>query len=222
MISIRGIYKDMLKYGKEASSLRLTPSELTNTLRWFLGNSDVKFKTQRDPHLSRNQVVVTGNYDPVEDGSDFSSITIYVLYDPNQKIIYIRDIDWTQLCIDAIECIGHEMVHQNQYRERGYESCESFFVSLSKDEEKRNDQEYLGNMDEVEAFGYSIAAEIYLKKNPDVIEHRQIIKTRMYKEYEAAFGADHPVVTKLLEFVRKYYVILQGEIDVKEPELVIE
>lgn len=209
MISIKKVYKEMLKFGEESASRRFSPPELTKVLRLFVGNNDIKIKTHRDSRVDRNQIVISGCYDPMEDESNFASILIYVTYSPTQKHIYIRNIDWSQLCVDLIECTGHEIVHQSQYRAREYDIGSTIFVSLSSDIEKRTDQEYLGNEDEIEAFGYSIAAEMYLKLTPKTLTHKHITKSATFEAYNAAFGVDHPVVQKLLEFVYRYYSQLQ-------------
>ena len=221
MLSIKSIYKDMLEFGEISSTRKFSPAEITNILRLFIGDSDIKLKTLRDRHLSNNQVVISGSYDPVEDESNFSSITIYVSYSTTQKNIYIRSIDWSQLCIDLIECTGHELIHQNQYRERGYNPSSSFFVGTSTDDERRGEQEYLGCTDEIEAFGYSIAADVYLNVGPKKLSYKHIAKTAMFKEYSAAFGSNHPIIHQLIEFASKYYIQLQGDKNAKEPGRIV-
>lgn len=202
---IKKHYQDMLAYGETIQSSKFTVPEFTALLRGFIGTEYVKVRTSRDKVVNKNQVIIGGSYDPEEDEANCPSIVIYVTYNPEQKKICIRDIDWPQLCLDLIECSGHEVIHQTQYRMRGYDIGPNIFVSLSPVERKRTDQEYLGNPDEVEAYGYSIAIEVFLKYGPKIITTKYISKSAMFKTYVAAFGRDHTVVESLLSFVIKYY-----------------
>ena len=211
------IYNDMVRIGEEAKDRKLRPSEISKLLQNFVGSDDIKVKTSRDNNVDLNQVVIGGLYDPHEDEANSSSITLYVSFNPEQKEIYIRDIDWPQVCVDIIECSGHEIIHQEQYRARGYDIGPHIFVSGSDDEEQKIDQEYLGNPDEVDAYGYSIAVEIYLKEHPQKLKSKNVLSTVMYKTYKKAFGTLHPIVTQLLVNTIKYYTQLtNGEAHVKK------
>jgi hypothetical protein len=204
-------YDEMVSYGNSIKDQKFTITEFTRMLRKFVGCSSIKVKTARDKEVDKNQVIIGGIYDPEEDVSGVSSIIIYATYNPNQKKIYIRDLDWPTLCLNLIECTGHEIVHQTQYRMRGFDIGPNIFVSLSPIERKRLDQEYLGNADEVEAYGYSIAVEVFLKYEPKVISIKHISKIAMFKVYANAFGTDHKVVRSLVTFVERYYeVITEG------------
>jgi len=195
----------MIAYGENCANQKLTPAKLTSILRRFVGNSGISVQTHRDNAVHRNQVVISGFYDPDEDEANLSSITIYATYHPKQKFIYIKNIDWAQLCIDLIECTGHEIVHQVQYRSREFDVGPHIFVSMSESDRKRADQEYLGNADEVEAYGYSIAAEVFLKYAPKELTHRYITRSSLYKVYASAFGREHTIVKNLARFAVSYY-----------------
>lgn len=205
----------MVTYGEENANVKITPTQLTRILRSYVGTDDVTVKTHRDKAVDKNQVVIAGLYDPEEDSSNFSSITIYATYNPDQKKIAIKDLNWKQLCIDLIECVGHEIVHQAQFRSREFDIGPNVFVSLSKNKNKKLDQEYLGNLDEVEAYGYSIATEIYLKYSPKEVTQRYIERSSLYKAYVAAFGAEHTVVKKLIMYINAYYASLMESTYVK-------
>jgi len=201
-------YQEMVAYGKSIETRKFTVPEFTKLLRGFVGSFDIKVKTSRNAEVDKNQIIIGGSYDPEEDAANCSAITIYVTYNPAQKKICIKDIDWKQLCIELIECSGHEVVHQTQYRLRGFDIGPNIFVSLSPEERKRTDQEYLGSPDEVEAYGFSIAVEIYLKYSTKSLTLKNIAKTPMFKAYVNAFGEEHKIVKELIEFVIDYYQII--------------
>lgn len=209
----------MLEFGEAAKNRKLTAPELTKIFRRFVKNDDIKVSTCRSDKVDKNQVVIGGLYDPHEDEANFNSIFIYVNYNPKQSTIYIKNLEWRNICVDLLECLGHELIHQEQFRSREFDIGPHLFVSKKEDRDLREEQEYLGNTDEIEAYGYSIAVEVFLKDNPKTISGKYVIKTAMYKCYCKTFGANHPIVRQLLENVIKYYTKLQkGGLYVKEPE----
>jgi len=207
-VTLITIFEEMVALGEKTKDTEFTPTEFTRFLRSLVGNSDTKVNTTRDSNVDLDQVVVGGIYDPHEDESGNTSITIFVTYHPDQKTIKIADLDWHQLCVDLIECTGHEFVHQGQYRARRFDIGPHLFVSGSEDEGTQLDQNYLGNPDEIEAYGYSIAIEIYLKYRPKKITSALVERTAMYKTYLNAFGIRHSVVEQLDQFIVKYYLQL--------------
>ena len=208
MSEIRDHYQEMIKYGESISTKKFTVPEFTRLIRSLIATTDIRVRTARDKSILKNHIVISGTYDPEDDESNIPPIVIYVTYSNTQKKILMKDIDWPKLCLDLIECSGHEIVHQTQYRLRGFDVGNTIFVSLSTEESKRLEQEYLGNSDEVEAFGYSIAVDILIKEYPKKITIKHISKTAMFKCYEAAFGREHKVVNQLLLYVVKYYEAL--------------
>lgn len=215
---IKTQYQEMVAYGESIQSHRFTVPEFTQLLREFIGSNIIKVKTSRDKTISKNQVVVGGSYDPEEDAANCPSIIIYITYSSDQKRISIKDINWPQLCLDLIECSGHEIIHQTQYRLREFDVGPNIFVSLSPEERKRTDQEYLGNPDEIEAYGYSIAVDVFLKYSPKTITIKHISKSAMFKMYVSAFGREHNVVGGLLSYIVKYYEAISEENHAKKSE----
>ena len=194
----------MLEFGELNRTYKFSVPQLTKELRDFVGTDDIKLFTKRDANVDKNQIVISGLYDPFEDQANFSSISIFVNYS-KQKNIVIQNLDWLGICISLIECVGHESIHQEQYRARDFDRGPNIFVSAKEDTKLRNDQEYLGDPDEIEAYGFSIAAEVFLKDNPERISGKHVVKTVLYKAYCEAFGPNHIVTRHLLENVLKYY-----------------
>lgn len=212
-MQLREQYEKILNFGKESESQRFSIPELTNSIRQLVWYTDFRFFTKRDKGLSKNTVVVGGLYDPHDDQIGLPSISIYLTYPAKQRYIKIKDLDWPQVTLKIVECVGHELVHQEQYRARDYDIGPNIFVSSKEDKELRESQEYLGSTDEIEAYGYSIAAEIFLSERPEKISGKHVVKTELYKSYVTAFGSNHIVVRNLLENVLKYYkrLITTGE-----------
>jgi len=209
-VTLIQIYESMKSLGEEVKDTEFTPSELTRFIRSLIGNVDSRVSTTRDSNVDLDQIIIGGLYDPHDDEAGAKSITIYVTYNPDQKTIKIADIDWPQVCIDLIECSGHEIVHQRQYRARDFDIGSTMFVSGNDDEHMQNDQNYLGNPDEIDAYAYSIAVEIYLKHRPPKLNSKYMSQTAMYKAYKNAFGAEHSIVNQLVKLTVDYYIQLSS------------
>lgn len=209
-VNEKALFGELLSYGKANKDTLYTPSSLTRVIRRIVGTDDISVVTTRHSDVYINQVVIGGQYDPDEDQANFSSIIVFVTYNPKQPEFTLKDINWKQVCINLIECIGHEMIHQQQYRDREFDIADGLFVSNCVDDDKRNEQEYLGNPDEIEAYGYSVASELFLKYKLSTITKDHVKKSQMFKVYVSTFGINHPVVQELTEHIVSYYLQLNG------------
>lgn len=208
---VQALFEEMTGFAKPPHSLKsFTVSEFTKFLRFFVGTQDVKLLTTRDSNVDMNQVVMCGIYDRDDDEDGITAITVFVNYNPAQRTIRIADVDWRQLCIDLLECVGHEIIHQTQYRIRKFDVPQFVFASKAVDSDKLELQEYLANPDEIEAYGYSIAAEIFLTHFPRRLYQKHLAASPIFKSYLDAFGADHIVIHQLLAFAVRYFNNLAG------------
>jgi len=214
-LTTKDLFTQMVAFAKAPNSSSFTVSEFTKFLRNFVGSNDIRLKTSRDANVDLDQIIISGMYDRDDDEDGLPSITVYVNYNPQQKIVRITDIDWYQLCIDLIECVGHEIIHQTQYRSRNFDVSPIVFGSKSDDAERRELQEYLGNPDEIEAYGYSIATEVYLKHFPKKLYSKHIAESQVFKTYLDAFGANHIVLNHLVGYSVKYFENLSSKLHAK-------
>lgn len=217
-MTVRALYDQMVGFASpENKHQDFTVTEFTRFLRNFVGTADIKVKTARDSNVDLDQVIISGFYDPDDDEEGLAAVTVYANYNPLQVTIRLADVNWEKICLDLIECVGHEVIHQHQFRNRNFDVCNYIFASKTPIEEKRDAQEYLGNPDEIEAYGYSIAIEMYLKYNGKKLTSKHVGQSQVFKTYCAAFGTNHIVVKNLLEYALKYFKHLNGEeIYVKE------
>lgn len=204
----RTTFRELLSYGRTNRDTVFTPASLTRVIRKYIGSPDITVTTTKSVDVDLDQVVIGGQYDPYEDQANFSSITIFITYNPEQKEFSLKDIGWKQVCVNLIECLGHELIHQQQYRNREFDIANTLFVSSCTDDKRRDEQEYLGNPDEIEAYGYSVASELFLKYKLAEITKNHVKKSQMFKVYASTFGIDHPVVQELTEHIVRYYLQL--------------
>jgi hypothetical protein len=186
---------------------------ISKLIRDQVKSGGVHVSIQRDSEIEPGSIVVTGRYDPIEDEAHANSIDIFIMCNQCERTINLPVHVRKRLCIDVVECLGHQLIHQSQYRARDFGSSDSFFVG------NNNEQSYLGNPDEIEAYGYSVAVSMYLTyppiKVPGVLVARMLTKNIFAKSYVDQFGSRHSVTLKLIEYATKFYdqLVKTGTVD---------
>lgn len=178
-----------------------TPAEITALIRRQIDRLDVRVFTRRDRAVSMDSIAIGGVYDHDCDDHGEPCIELYVTYHPDQVRCEWNRLDWNRVSFDLAEALGHELVHQEQHR-RGKSSRE-YPSALPKNHPDHEDQGYLGDTKEIEAYGFTIAAELicYHEGDLDRLDHSDIV---MWNTYCHAFANDQSVVLKLREQVSKY------------------
>lgn len=180
---------------------RVTACDITRIIRRQFPAADYSFKTGRDTAVDPDMIVVSGLYDSFDDSENLPHTEIFLNYHPDQEYYFLHLIDWTQLSFDIAECIGHELVHRQQYQRRSpgrrYHSCVD-------DTTKRDDQNYFGDTSEIEAYGFSIAAESMVHSKP-------YENCSMYKVYQKTFDTDPGILVKLEKEILKYIKQLEHQ-----------
>ena len=178
-----------------------SPSEFTQIIRRQFPVADYSFRTQRDCIVDPDMVIVAGLYDCYNDAHYLPHTEITLCYHPEQELYFGHLLNWEQLTFDIAECIGHEHVHRQQYQ-KGKKSKQ--YVS------DIDDQTYLGESAEIEAYGFSIAAE-------SIAFDRNYQDCAMYQIYTKIFDIDHSVVVKLEKQIVKYLKELELEYEQSHP-----
>lgn len=176
-------------------------SEFTKVIRRQFPAADLCFRTQRDYAVDPNMVIVAGLYDCYNDAHHLPHTEITLCYHPEQELYFGNLLNWEQLTFDIAECIGHELVHRQQYQ-KGKKSKQY--------KSNIDNQIYLGESAEIEAYGFSIAAEA-------VAFDRNYHDCAMYQIYTKTFDIDHSVVVKLEKQIVKYLKELELEYEQSHP-----
>jgi hypothetical protein len=173
----------------------VTAGDITQIIRRQFPSTDFSFFTNRDYAVDYNMVVVSGTYDSYFDDDGLPSIELSLCYHPEQTEFQIDTLNWDRISFDIAECIGHEIVHKQQH-----ESKIKFrkYTSQLADVKRKAEQEYLGDETEIDAFGFSIAAEMVCYK-------RTLADCEMYQIYRNCFDNDHSLIVKLEKQVSKYF-----------------
>lgn len=203
------IHSRILDIGDSLKGRRYTASEVTKIIRRQFPATDFLFRTHRDPAVSPDMIVVAGIYDCYNDSQDLPSIEISLCYHPNQKYFFTDLLDWETLAFDLAECICHELVHRQQHRSgQRFKSYES---KLPDGDPLINEQEYLGDGAELDAYGFSIAAESIVR---GCIPQECV----MYGIYQTTFDNDKSVIVKLEKEIQKYLNLLELNNEQNEPK----
>lgn len=114
-----------------------------------------------------------------------------------------QDLDrslWNGIVFDIVCVLGHEYMHLNQSRRRNFTAGKEY-RSTTKDPRIRENQEYLGIPDEVDAYSFSAAAQMafFLPKKVDLED------TNVYHWYSVYFKKSDPVFKTFKTRSIKYY-----------------
>lgn len=181
----------------------VTPRQLSACLRKTLKSQNIKLITKRSNVVDLDHVTIGGLYDPEDDKSGTCPIEIAIVFNPAQELINTEKLDWHRVSFDVAECIGHELVHQRQHRARNYKEGARFRTTDPE-------QEYLGSADEIEAYGFTIAAELAEMHGKFCLDST-LDNILMYKVYTTTFDPSHSVVLKLQKQISKYLRQLEVE-----------
>ena len=188
-------YNRLLAVGERLSGRNFTASELTKQIRRQFPVSEYIFVTNRDYSVDPDTVIVSGIFDVTEELDYLPSIEVMLSYHPDQKTYFIDLLNWKQFAFDVAECIGHEMVHKDICCNQTTASLP--YISKVTDERKRDEQEYLGVEDEIQAYAFSIAAESEVFKKP-------FTECVMYGVYRETFDNDNSVIMLLEHHLQTY------------------
>lgn len=192
-------HRKLKALGERIKGRSYSASELTKLVRRQFPVTDFVFITYRDYAVDPDMVVVAGLYDS---NSEFlPSITVTMCYHPEQQTYFMDLLNWEQLSFDLAECIGHELVHRDQFKHKRKPSLKQYH-STHTDPKVNGEQEYLGSEDEIEAYGFSIAAEMHVFSKP---AHECV----MYSVYQETFDTDTSIVLKLETQIEQYKKLLE-------------
>lgn len=185
-------------------------SELTDIFRKGIKIPQVRLYTRRSPGVDLDTVSIGGAYDADLDQDGDPCVEVFVIYNPDQQHINTSVLNWHRVCFDLAECVGHEFVHRTQNKRK---KKIRKYVSRDTDAEKRSDQQYMGGSDEIEAYGFSIAAELAEMHRCFELDEDTLNRVLMYRVYSSTFDTDQSVMLKLHKQISKYLRRLEIEYD---------
>jgi len=174
----------------------------------------VKVAKRQDQKVAFDWVYVGGTYYSDLDEEHRPCIELVFVYNSFQDTINIPRNRYRRMCYIMADTILHELMHMRQYRRRKFKVLPDY-ASTAEKTEKRQEQSYLGNSDEIDAYGFNIACELLdkFKNDTDLViqylnEDQKGLRRRhnSWRMYLKAFDHDHehPIIRRTKKKVIKY------------------
>ena len=193
----------------------LTRPEIVRRINRAVNLHDVKIKSIDSISIFGNTFDISGIYDSELDFVDKPAIGIELQFPEHKKQFKLDETDftedhWLAMSVDVASVIGHEYVHMKQYRRRHFNDGR-YYISKSKNIIFKEQQEYYGTPDEVDAYAYTLAVSLinqlmfHNKKKP------AITKAQVYKIYCHYFGRNSDITSRLIKKSKTYYRHLEKD-----------
>lgn len=181
----------------------ITPHQFVHKLGIFLSRSHpITVRLEfNNTILDLNEFTIGGLYDVVRDEEKQKPLAFFfIMNHPADTPWLITEAIVDELALELIEALAHEYQHLHQYRSRDY-MLNRDYKSQAKDPKLKEDQEYLGQPDEIDAYATNIAVKFYLG-NHGLSQTAKKFSLDL-KNYYKAFGPQHPVIKQLLKKIIK-------------------
>lgn len=208
----KGLYDTLYKLKSEIVGKTLTPKEFKARIVSGLCSLPIKVRVIKHIISEPKIVYIGGCYYASEDSLGKTSIEVHFHYYPQDSFIAISHKRWRRVCTLFADTVLHELIHMKQARARKFKDCLPF-VSDCIIKSQRAQQEYYGSKDEMEAFAFNIACELYDAYNGNIskihtaIEKNKIheVKNTTFLNYLIAFDFEyqHPVIKKMKRLILK-------------------
>lgn len=174
----------------------------------------LKFKRTRDQKVDADYIWVGGCYYSDFDQERQNSIELTFVYSFKKETVKTNIKRFKNFCMLIADTILHEIIHMRQFRKRNFKFLDDYDSTASRTK-IREAQSYFGCPDEIDAYSFNIACELYDKFKGDTdlilkyLDEDQKGKRRKYncwRTYLKAFQHDHnhPVIQKVKRKVVKY------------------
>ena len=200
MLDRRGLIQFLSEISPKLVGQELTNSKFHSIISKHIKSQlPVKVIKRSDTKVDFGHVYTGGAYYSDDDKARRQCIEIVFVYNPLIGSVYVTHQRFYRMCALFADTILHELIHMRQYRSRKFKELPDYASSAEKTEQ-RQEQEYLGNRDEIDAYGFNIACELMDKFNNN---EEQIIaylsedqkgmrrKFNCWRMYLKAFNYDH-------------------------------
>jgi hypothetical protein len=159
-------------------------------------------------------VYIGGTYYSDDDKLKKTAIEIVLSYNPFEEKIKMSTRRFKRMCAGIADTLLHEIMHMRQYRRRKFKYLPDY-ASTAEKQEQREEQSYLGNSDEIDAYSFNIACELMGKFHNDrqqvvnyLNEDQRGLRRRhnSWRMYLKAFDFDHEhrIIKRIKKKVVRY------------------
>ena len=172
----------------------------------------IRIKMSRSAEQEHGIIYIGGCYYADDDENDKDRcIEILFSYFIWDQYLTISEWRWKRMCEVFADTMLHEIIHMRQYRTRDFKVLPGY-ESTAYSAKLRKNQNYYGHPDEIGAYAFNIACEMYdqFGTNKKLIEKymnsNQANRRRRssYLRYLRTFGHSHPVMKRLKRKVMFY------------------
>ena len=205
------LYEMLHKAGKDVIGKTLTPKEFKARITAGLSHLPVRIRVIKHVISESKIVYIGGCYYPTDDEAGKTPIEIHFHYYPMDRVIALSAAKWRRVCMLFADTMLHEIIHMKQFRSKNFVGAADY-QSTSPIKEQKKLQSYYGNPDEIEAFAFNIACELYAKfgskeKVIECVNSNNLLhgKRGTALTYLVTFDFDfeHPVIKKLKKMILK-------------------
>ena len=167
--------------------------------------------------ITESKLVYTGGtYYSDNDQEHRRQLEIVFSYHTTDKTIKITRYRWQRMCQLFADTMLHEIIHMRQYRSREFKQLDGY-ESTAQMAKQRKDQSYYGHPDELGAYAFNIACELFDKFGNDLQSIKHYLDSNLairkkktcYYRYLLAFECNHQhIIIKKLK--RKILVQLKN------------
>ena len=178
----------------------------------------IRITKKIDPEVRKGEVWIGGMYHSDFDQEYRKAIEVSFNYHPGDVRVVISSSRWKRICFLFADTVLHEVIHMRQYRIRNFVTIPEY-PSTAECAKQRADQSYYGCRDEIDAYGFNLACELYdrfgtnYNKAIDYLENgkHKRNKKSVYYAYLKAFDFDynHKVIKRLKKRAMRYFPYAQ-------------
>lgn len=192
----------------------VTPSNIARALQKSLKGLGVEVTFELVSALQSGDMSANAFYDQEADLEGDPAIEVQLLFSNKDKKINLDDVGFDLLSQNMAKVVTHEILHKSQAIKRGFVKPRPFSVKGVSDPKIAQAQKYMGNSDEIEAYGHNIAMDLlknYGSRKKALTALKNFVSITPQKSadmfaYLTVFGMDknHPVLKKLVKKVILY------------------
>jgi hypothetical protein len=221
-ITRQALYNALLEHTSILGQTQIPIRDFQKSLRKFFNQYPIRTKNTRSKLVTSNQVYVGGDYYSDDDYDRLIPIEIVFTFCPKETYLNIDKDDWDDLCLLVADVTLHEIIHLKQYRSRNFKT-KIGYASQAKDPNQRGQQEYLGDTDEIDAYAFNLACELWDRFGSDFKQSKHWLNSDLWQvepksqfyQYMKTFDGDHNhlIIVKLKRKTLNYL----PNIDIDKP-----
>lgn len=126
-------------------------------------------------------VYIGGTYYADNDARGNQQVEVIFSYRSKNSKLTISEHKWSRICLLFADTVLHEIIHMRQYRSRNFKEIPGY-LSTAYYAKDRKEQEYYGHKDEMGAFSFNIACELYDKFGDDITSVKKYLDSNLAKK----------------------------------------